>query len=87
VKKVSHKLNRFSVPGFVLEQNQDRRALLQHLLGFFERVGMVEVGREQVADALKNLANQVEIFLFNYPRAGRAAEPVPARILRPSTLK
>ena len=25
---------------------------------------MVEGGREQVADALKNLANQVEIFLF-----------------------
>ena len=57
-------MHRFGVPGFVLEQNQVITLVLQHPLGFFQRVGMVEFSREQAARALQNLANQVEVFLF-----------------------
>jgi hypothetical protein len=48
---------------------------------------MVEVGREQVADATQESRESGRNLPLHYPRAGRAAEPVPARILRPSTLK
>jgi hypothetical protein len=63
VQELSHKVDRLRVSRFVLEQKQAVAFLLQPRLGFLQRVRMVELGRERAARPLKNLPNQVKIFL------------------------
>lgn len=64
MQELSHKVDRLCVSGFVLEQNQAIALLLQHRLGFLQRVGMLEFRCQQALGPLKHLANQVKIFLF-----------------------
>ncbi len=49
MEKLGHKVNRLGVARFMLKQDQAVALLLHHRLGFLQRVGMVEVGGEEVA--------------------------------------
>ena len=64
MKKVGYQMDGLRVPGFVFKQNQAIGSLLQHLLRFRQRVGMIEVRSEYIAAPLQNFANQEEVFLF-----------------------
>lgn len=48
MEKLGHKVNRLGVARFMLK-HQAVALLLHHRLGFLQRVGMVEVGGEEVA--------------------------------------
>ena len=51
MEKLRHKMDCLGVSGFMLKQDQAVALLLQHRLGFLQRVGVIEVGREDVAGA------------------------------------